>query len=40
MVVREHMLDYMMIYLIDDAQDFWQVAKASHAILLCQMEQG
>ena len=38
--VREHMLDYM-IALLDDAQDFsWQAAKASHAVLLCRMEQG
>ena len=37
--VREHMLDYV-ISLLDDAQDFsWQAAKASHAILLCRMEQ-
>ena len=38
--VREHMLDYV-ISLLDDAQDFsWQAAKASHALLLCRMEQG
>ena len=38
--VREHMLDYV-ISLLDDAQDFsWQAAKASHAVLLCRMEQG
>ena len=29
-----------MICLVDDAQDFsWQAAKASHAVLLCHMEQ-
>ena len=40
LLVREHMLDYMMS-LLDDAQDFsWQAAKASHAVLLCRMEQG
>ena len=34
------MLDYL-ISLFDDANDFsWDVAKASHAILLCRMEQG
>ena len=38
--IRDHMLDYM-IALLDDAQDFsWQAAKASHAVLLCRMEQG
>ena len=38
--IREHMLDYT-ITLLDDAQDFsWQVAKASHTVLLCRMEQG
>ena len=38
--VREHILDYI-ISLLDDAQDFsWQAAKASHAVNLCQMEQG
>ena len=38
--VRQHMLDYM-ISLMDDANDFsWISAKASHAVLLCRMEQG
>ena len=38
--VRQHMLDYM-ISLMDDANDFsWILAKASHAVLLCRMEQG
>ena len=38
--IREHMLDYV-IYLLEDAQDFsWSAAKASHAVLLCRMEQG
>ena len=38
--VRQHMLEYM-ISLIDDANDFsWISAKASHAVLLCRMEQG
>ena len=37
---RQHMLDYM-IALMDDADDFlWDAAKASHAVLLCRMEQG
>ena len=34
------MLDYV-IALFDDANDFsWGAAKASHAVLLCSMEQG
>ena len=34
------MLDYL-IALLDDSNDFsWQAAKASHAVLLCHMEQG
>ena len=38
--VREHMLDFV-IDLLDDATDFsWASAKASHAVLLCRMEQG
>ena len=38
--MREHMLDYL-VSLLDDAQDFsWGAAKASHAVLLCRMEQG
>ena len=38
--MRESMLDYL-VSLLDDAQDFsWGVAKASHAVLLCRMEQG
>ena len=37
---KEFMLDYL-VSLLDDAQDFsWEVAKASHAVLLCRMEQG
>ena len=40
MAVREHMLDYVN-NLLDDANDFsWASAKASHAVLLCRMEQG
>ena len=38
--VSEHMLDYL-IALIEDANDFsWDAARASHAVLLCRMEQG
>ena len=38
--IREHMMDYV-IDLLDDATDFsWTSAKASHAVLLCRMEQG
>ena len=38
--LREHMLDYI-IALLEDASDFsWAAAKASHAVLLCHMEQG
>ena len=38
--VRQHMLEHL-IALMDDANDFsWTSAKASHAVLLCQMEQG
>ena len=37
--VREHMLDYV-TDLLDDGTDFWSSAKASHAVLLCRMEQG
>ena len=37
---RGHMLNYL-IALLDDSNDFsWQAAKASHAVLLCRMEQG
>ena len=37
---KEHMLDYL-VALFDDANDFsWDAAKASHAVLLCRMEQG
>ena len=40
MQIKEHMLDYV-INLLEDANDFsWASAKASHAVLLCQMEQG
>ena len=38
--IRGNMLDYV-INLMDDAKDFsWASTKASHAILLCHMEQG
>ena len=38
--LKQHMLDYL-IALMDDANDFsWTSAKASHAVLLCRMEQG
>ena len=38
--LRKHMLEYL-IALMDDANDFsWTSAKASHAVLLCWMEQG
>ena len=37
---KEHMLDYL-TQLLEDANDFsWDAAKASHAVLLCRMEQG
>ena len=37
---KEYMLDYL-IQLLEDANDFsWDAAKASHAVLLCRMEQG
>ena len=37
---REFMLDYL-VNLLEDATDFsWAAAKASHAVLLCRMEQG
>ena len=37
---KEAMLDYF-ISLLNDANDFsWTSAKASHAVLLCHMEQG
>ena len=36
---KEFMLDYLVL-LLDDAKDFsWEAAKASHAVLLCRMEQ-
>ena len=39
-VTKNHMHDYL-IALLDDSNDFsWQAAKASHAVLLCRMEQG
>ena len=39
MVTKEHILDYV-ITLLDNAADFsWASAKASHAVLLCWMEQ-
>ena len=38
--VKEHMFDYL-IALIQDANDFsWDVALASHTVLLVRMEQG
>ena len=38
--LKDHMLNYL-IDLMDDANDFsWGAAKASHAVLLCHMEQG
>ena len=38
--VKEHILDYL-IALMEDANDFsWDAARASHAVLLCRMEQG
>ena len=38
--IKDSMLDYL-IALFDNANDFlWDAAKASHAILLCRMEQG
>ena len=38
--IQNSMLDYL-IALFDDANDFsWDAAKASHAVLLCRMEQG
>ena len=38
--ISQHMLDYL-VALMDDANDFsWTSAKASHAVLLCRMEQG
>ena len=37
---KDFMLDYL-VSLLEDAQDFsWEAAKASHAVLLCRMEQG
>ena len=37
---REHMLQYLGD-IMEDASDFsWQSAKASHAVLLCEMERG
>ena len=37
---QKFMLDYL-ISLLDDANNFsWDAAKASHAVLLCRMEQG
>ena len=38
--LKDHMLNYL-IDLMDDANDFsWSAANASHAVLLCCMEQG
>ena len=40
MQIRENMFDYL-TNLLDDANDFsWCSAKASHAVLLCRIEQG
>ena len=37
---KDHTSDYL-IALLDDSNDFlWQAVKASHAVLLCHMEQG
>ena len=37
--MRDYMLEYL-ISLLDDSQDLsWAVTEASHAVLLCQMEQ-
>ena len=37
---RDYMFDYL-VNLLEDATDFsWAAAKASHAVLLCRMEQG
>ena len=39
-ILLDHMLDYLLA-LLDDSNDFlWQAATASHAVLLCRMEQG
>ena len=39
-MIREHMLDYL-ISLMEDPHDLsWDGARASHAVLLCRMEQG
>ena len=38
--IKDSILDYL-LSLFDDANDFsWDAAKASHAVLLCRMEQG
>ena len=38
--IKDSMFDYL-VSLFDNANDFsWDVAKASHAVLLCRMEQG
>ena len=38
-ILKQHMLEYL-ITLMDDANDFsWTLAKVSHAVLLCCMEQ-
>ena len=38
--IKDSMLDYL-VSLFDDANDFsWDAAKASHAVLLCRMEEG
>ena len=38
--IKDAMIDYLVL-LFDDANDLgWDAAKASHAVLLCRMEQG
>ena len=38
--IKDAMIDYL-VSLFDDGNDFsWDAAKASHAVLLCRMEQG
>ena len=38
--IRNHMLEYM-TDLMEDSHDFaWPAAKASHAVLLCRMEEA
>ena len=37
---KEHLLDYLIQFLEDANDFFWEAAKASHAVLLCRMELG